>query len=822
MSSNRRRTGSPRASVRAVRALRPLALAACLAVALSGPPAAAADEIAANPAAAEARSYAIPGGPLAATLNRFAMQAGVTLAAPPALTQERTSAGLSGRYTVAEGLAELLRGHGLRAVADANGGYAIEAAAAGPDASPATADATLPTVQVVSNLLGEITEGSGSYTPGAIATATRMVLTPRQTPQSISVITRQVMDDFNLTTIDQVMQHTPGIAIVTYDSERTEYYARGFAIQNFQYDGIPMMRDSAYSAGNTLSDMAIYDRIEVLKGATGLLTGSGTPGATINLIRKKPTRDLSGHLQLGAGRWDTYRGEVDVGGPLDQSGSLRARGVAAYEDRGSNLDRYSRQASVFYGILEADLTPDTLLTIGGDRQDNKPEASTWGGIPLLNAEGGFNAMPRSFNNGADWSHWDQYTRTGFATLDHVFANGWVAKLQYNHQVNGYDANLGAAAAGFPNPADGSGVTMWVGQYIGRTTSDAFDGFVNGPFQLAGREHELVFGVSSARRRWRNDGWYDLPDYRFDVEDYYRWIGNVPRPQWGAVPDFTNDEVTRERGAYAAARWNLRDDLKLITGGRWSWYRNQVADLDESGVFVPYVGAVYDLGEHWSLYASYTSIFSPQSLQDERGRVLAPLEGDNYEIGAKAEFLDGRLNASAAVFRLEQDNFGIESGGRTPTGGVAYKAVQGVKTEGYEVEVSGRIAEGWQLQGGYSHHVSRQQGARVQTLTPANEFTLYASYQPGGRLKGLTVGGGARWQDETWGDIATPSGGTQRHTAKDYWVLDAMARYEFDERLSAALSVSNLLDKKYYTIFSWYSTYTWGTPRNVSLNVTYRF
>lgn len=826
MSFTRRRTGFPTVSFAgAVRPSRPLALAACLAGALYGPfvPAHAAQ--APEAAVPEARTYAIPSGPLAAALNRFAMEAGVTLDVPATLTQDRTSAGLRGRYTVAEGFAELLRGQGLRAVADSSGGYAVEAASAAADSpgpAQASAEPTLPTVQVVSNLLGEITEGSGSYTPGAIATATRMVLTPRQTPQSISVITRQVMDDFNLTTIDQVMQHTPGISIVTYDSERTEYYARGFAIQNFQYDGIPMMRDSSYSAGNTLSDMAIYDRIEVLKGATGLLTGSGTPGATINLIRKKPTRDLAGHVQLGAGRWDTYRGEVDVGGPINDSGSLRARGVAAYEDRGSNLDRYSRQASVFYGLLEADLTPDTLLTVGGDKQDNKPEASTWGGIPLLNSQGGFNAMPRSFNNGADWSHWDQYTRTGFATLDHAFANGWVAKLQYNHQVNGYDANLGAAASGFPDPADGSGVKMWIGQYIGRTTSDAFDGFVDGPFQLAGREHELVVGASSARRHWKNKGWFDLPDYRLDVDDYYRWIGDVPRPQWGSVPDFTNDEVTRERGAYAAARWNLRDELKLITGGRWSWYRNEVADLDESGVFVPYVGAVYDLDEHWSLYASYTSIFSPQSLQDERGRVLDPLEGDNYEIGAKAEFFDGRLNASAAVFRLEQDNFGIESGGLTPTGGVAYKAAQGVKTEGYEVEVSGRIAEGWQLQGGYSHHVSRQQGARVQTLTPANEFTLYASYQPGGRLKGLTLGGGARWQDQTWGEIATPSGVPQRHTAKDYWVLDASARYQFDERLSASLTVNNLLDKKYYTIFSWYSTYTWGMPRNVSLNVTYRF
>lgn len=111
------------------------------------------------------------------------------------------------------------------------------------------------------------------------------------------------------------MEHTPGVSIVTYDSERTEYYARGFAIQNFQYDGIPMMRDSAYSAGNTLSDMVMYDRVEVLKGATGLLTGAGTPGATINLIRKKPTRGFQGHVTASAGSRDSYRTEIDLSGP---------------------------------------------------------------------------------------------------------------------------------------------------------------------------------------------------------------------------------------------------------------------------------------------------------------------------------------------------------------------------------------------------------------------------------------------------------------------------------------------------------------------------
>lgn len=764
-------------------------------------------------AMAQTARFDIAAQPLAGALDQFAQQAGLQLALNPALLQGRQAPALQGSRDVKQALDALLQGSGLQG-SIGKGMLTVQPLPTG--------QRTLKEVTVTANQLGEITEGSGSYTPGSIATATRLVLTPRETPQSVSVITRQKMDDFQLTSIDQVMEHTPGVSIVTYDSERTEYYARGFAIQNFQYDGIPMMRDSAYSAGNTLSDMVMYDRVEVLKGATGLLTGAGTPGATINLIRKKPTRGFQGHVTASAGSRDSYRTEIDLSGPLNASGSVRARGVAAYGDRHSHLDRYERKTDVFYGIVEADLTPRTLLTIGADSQHNKPHASTWGGIPILDALGEFSAMPRSTNNGANWSHWDQYTRTGFATLEHAFDSGWVAKAQFNRQVNGYDANLGAAASGYPNPADGSGVSMWMGQYIGRTTSNAGDVYLSGPLRLAGREHELVLGGSIANRHWKNSGWWATPGYDRGVPDYYQWQGDKPAPAWGAVPDYANDETTRERGLYAAARWNLRDDWKLITGGRWSSYRNRVAGQDESGVFVPYLGTVVDLNDTYSVYASYTGIFTPQALQDEQGRRLDPLQGKNYEAGVKASFMDGRLNASAAVFQLEQDNFGVETGGTTPNGGAAYRAIKGVKTKGYELEVSGQITPAWQLQAGYSHSVSRRQGERVSTLSPASQFSLYTSHRLGGRLAGLTLGGGVRWQDKTWGDISMPSTEVVKHTVKSYWLMDLMARYEFSKQLSASLALNNVLDKKYYTIFNLYNTYAWGAPRSVNVSMTYKF
>lgn len=672
----------------------------------------------------------------------------------------------------------------------------------------------LDATSVTSNQLGTITEESQSYTPGSIATATRLVLTPRETPQSISVITRKHMDDFGLNSIDDVMRHTPGVSIVSLDNERTIYFARGFAINNFQYDGIPMTRDTAYSAGNTLSDMAIYDRVEVLKGATGLLTGSGDPGATINLIRKKPTHDFKGYFSLGAGSWDTYRTEFDVSGPLTESGNVRGRAVAAYQDKNSWQDHYGRKTTTYFGTLEFDLSEDTLLTVGADYQDNEPEGSGWGSIPILNSEGGFNKVPRSFNPGARWSAWEQYTRTVFATLEHNFANGWLGKVQLNHQINGYDAALGSASSGAPNPTDGSGVSVWQGKYVGKTTSDAVDGYLSGSFPLLGREHELVVGTSLAHRETKRN------DYNFvgaGAGNFYEWNGRIPEPSWNRTRE--QDTIVRENAIYAASRFSLTDDLKLILGSRLTDYRSRgdTQSMTETGVVIPYAGLIYDLNENFSVYGSYTSIFKPQTLRDKQGNTLDPLEGDNYEVGVKGEFFDGRLNTSLAYFQIHQDNYGLPDGFIDGTIESASRAVQGVKTKGYEAEVSGEVLPGWQLQAGYTHKIARLDGAKISTYEPEDTFSFFTSYNLPGQLEALTVGGGARWQSRAWKDVADTE-----FSQSAYWVADLMTRYQVTDDLSAILNFNNIFDKKYYSISSAFDHYTWGEPRNVMLTTRYDF
>jgi len=235
------------------------------------------------------------------------------------------------------------------------------------------------------------TEGSGAWITDSASTATRMALSPRETPQSVTIITRQRLDDMGVNRLDDVLAQTTGVTVGGLDTERTSFSARGFAINNFQIDG--MLREGTASnhgvnhgvaqPNTPLFDMLLYDRIEVVRGATGLMGGTGDPSAAINLVRKRPTREFQGAAGVTLGRWDYRRGEIDLSAPLNSTGSVRARGVFARQSRDWFIDRYHEHKSLGMLIAEADLGAHTLFTAGVDFQDTKPKGVVTSGVPVL-------------------------------------------------------------------------------------------------------------------------------------------------------------------------------------------------------------------------------------------------------------------------------------------------------------------------------------------------------------------------------------------------------------------------------------------------------
>ena len=754
----------------------------------------------------------VPAQSLGSALQEFGRQTNLQVLYSPTDVEGKRSNAVKGKLDPDRAITTLLKGTGI--------GYGLQGSTISISRHAASG-LELGATQVTANQLGTVTEGTGSYTPGTIATATRLVLTPRETPQSISVVTRQAMDDFALTSIDDVMRHTPGITVSTYDSERTNYYSRGFSINTFQYDGIPTLRDAQYSAGQTLTDMALYDRVEVLKGATGLLTGAGGVGGTLNLIRKKPTADFQGSIELGAGSWDNYRSQIDVSGPLTETGNIRGRAVAAYNDKHSFLDHYSRKTSVFYGILEADLDEDTLLSVGADYQDSDPKGSSWTGSRMIfDAEGKELDLPRSFNNGPNWGSWAQYTRTAFATLEHNFSNGWVAKGQYNHQINGYHAPLGALSQDSGNQS-----SLFARKHVGETTSDSLDAYASGPFELFGREHELVVGQSVSISKWDGKSYNAVFAPGTNSADFYNWNGDIPEPAW--TLSRVLDQTTRQTGSYLTSRFSLTDEMHLLLGARLANYQvTGTSKSKESGKVVPYAGLTYDLNDNFTAYTSYTEIFQPQTdYRDRNDQMLEPDEGKNYEGGIKGEFFNGALNASLAYFEVHETNRPEvdTSAGATAINDSPYYGTKS-KTKGYEAEISGEIATGWQLMAGYTHKVARDDNdVKISTWEPEDQINLYTTYKLTGPLDKLTLGGGARWQSEGWKSIR--NSGLRRSeilTQDPYWLVDLMARYQITKNLSASLNVNNVFDKNYYTNIGFYDSAYPGDPRNFMVTTRYNF
>ncbi|HGM5580542.1 TPA: TonB-dependent siderophore receptor [Pseudomonas putida] len=674
--------------------------------------------------------------------------------------------------------------------------------------------------EISDNRLGSTTEGSTSYTTGAMNTATKLPLTMRETPQAVTVITRQRMDDQNMTSINDVARYTPGLFLNQSSGPgRQSYTARGFDVDNLMYDGIP----SAYTGWvvGAQPNLAMFDRVEVVRGSTGLVTGAGTPSAAINLVRKRPLAEQKVTLTGAAGTWDNYRGELDASSPLNDSGTLRGRVVTSYRDANGFRDGQEENHGLFYAISEADLSDDTTLTLGFSHQKDKTNFF-WGAIPT-DLAGHHLDVSRSYNPATDWEDKDQEINTLFAEVRQHLANDW--KLQVNANYSEQNALFRGSYQSRWNTA--KTLTRTVYQSAHDENQLGLDAFASGPFELLGRSHELVLGASKRI--------YDM-----NQRDYSPYDTNYPLN--GAKPDFLhsgNDRyVINQEGVYATTRLSLADPLKLILGGRLDWYDYDQRDNNDGDYKVTrhvtrYGGLIYDLDEHHSVYVSYTDIFTPQSGKDTSGKPIIPIVGKNYEVGIKGEYFDGALNASLAVFRIDQENRQVEVGVSNCPQMTCYEASGEVRSQGIDFELQGALTDHWQIGGGYTY-------ARVHTIkdeknpasvnkplnsdTPEHQFKLFTTYRFQGPLEKLRVGGGVTWQSRMYNDIPV-DGGNYRLIQGSYAVTDLLAGYQVNQHLDLQLNANNIFDKKYYSSISKSVDYggdTFGDPRNLMLTAKYSF
>ena len=682
--------------------------------------------------------------------------------------------------------------------------------------SEETAESQVSSVVVTASSDEGVTEGSDSYTPASSSTATKLPLTLRETPQSVTVVTKQKMDDFNQTSINEVLGSVAGVTVEKIETDRTYYTSRGFDITNFQVDGLGLPMANGNVNGDL--DTAIYDRVEVVRGASGLMTGAGNPSATVNMVRKRPTREFQAEVKGAAGSWENGRGEMDVSGSLVESERLRGRTVVVKQNKESYLDRYASDKTVIYGVVEGDLTDRTLMTVGYSLQQNDSDSPMWGALPLYYSDGSQTDYDVSTSTSADWSYWNVDNRRAFVELSHGFDNGWQTKAVYNFIDTRQDSRL-FYMYGTPDKTTGEGLMSYPGLYQMHMKQHVGDVNASGPFRLLGREHQMVVGSTLSRSTVNELSLYSN-DIGTALPPLENWDGSYTQPAFDLYPNgsYWNDQ---EMAGYLAARFSVIDDLTWIVGSRLtSWETNGqsygVAKTNSAhGVLTPYTGLVYDLTDEVSTYASYTTIFTPQKAMDINRQQLDPIDGISYETGVKGEFFGGALNTSLALFQTRQNNL-AQIAGTMPDNATEYyyEAVDGVRSQGYELEASGMVMTDWQLAASYTDFsIQDADGNATKSYTPKKLLKLASSYQ----LNKLKLGGSLNWQDE----ISRVNGAGTTTKQGSYALLNLMARYDFTKQWHTQLNVDNVTDKKYLNSLYWDQGF-YGAPRSFMLTAGWTY
>lgn len=758
------------------------------------------------------RNFDIASGSLAAALESFARQYNVPVSIGDARIEGVSTLGARGNYTPLEALTLVLRGTGFVATRVGEG-FAL---------APAAGTGSMSEVTVV----GFRAEEQGS--------ATKTSLSIRETPQSISVTTRESMDARQVRDLTSALEFSAGLTSgIAADggpfAGRGLGGGEGFLMRGQTLDGRRDVRMDGFVVASRTFDMVAFERIEVVKGPSSVLYGQGSLGGFINMIRRKPESQFSGSVAAQVASWDTWRTEVDITGAFDDAGRMRGRFTGAWDSSGSFTDHVKTRTFT--------LAPGFATTIGDDLkvlaqvlyQDDEYTPSRGTPLRLEDGELFIPDIDRSLFTGVP-SQEQSYGQVYLATLelDKPLNDNWLVALLF--QKSGvrtrrfFDAYSNACCL------DTSGF-VYMYSDTSHATGDSWAGELrlDGRFEAFGREHRLLVGLEHARRD---------DDLAFGYT--YLGPGNLYTREFQAenvIPggarhqnfdfDFTNENL--DQGIYGQLLLGLNDRLKLLLGARYDWaeidhLNNNTAQLDtkDDGEATYRIGLTWEMTSNLVGYGVYAQTFSPAvDARTESGEILEPETGEGLELGLKSEWFDGRLGASLAVFRQELDNIPITdptNPRNTINGGLQ-------RTDGVEIEASGQVgaltlgfAATW-LDSEYIDRDDPNFGFTPWGLIE-HQASLYASYElQNGPFKGLSLGGTI----VDVGDRRQGNAAFGESFLRGYTRADLNFSYTGLPQWDISLQVRNVTDERYIErLRDLFQDNFFGSPRAVLMRAEYRF
>ena len=660
------------------------------------------------------------------------------------------------------------------------------------------------------------TEKNGDYSSFAATVGTKIPASLREIPQSVSIITNQQVKDRNVDTFDQLARKTPGLRVLSNDDGRSSVYARGYEYSEYNIDGLPAQMQSI---NGTLPNLFAFDRVEVMRGPSGLFDSSGEMGGIVNLVRKRPTKAFQGHVAAGFGTHKQYKAEADVSGSLNSDGSVRGRVMAQTVGASPRPAEKNNHHETFYAAADWDINPDTVLGAGYLYQQR--HLAPYNGLPA-DADGKLPSLPQHAFVGADWNKFKMHSHDVFADLKHYFGNGGYGKVGMRYSDRKADSNYTFAGSKLNNA--GKANVAGLGTDI-KQKAFAVDASYSRPFALGNTANEFVIGADYNHFRSTNEQGRSTVASNIALDGFHSvsYVDLIQNARAGAhgYKHTLDTENLDKFGVYGKSVFHPADGLSLISGGRLGHYKIESGDgktLHKASKtkFTGYAGAVYDLNDNNSLYLSLSQLYTPQTNLDADGKLLKPRQGNQFEVGYKGSYMDDRLNTRVSFYRLKDKNAAAPLNPNNRN--TRYAALGKRVMEGVETEISGAITPKWQIHAGYSYLHSQIKTASnsrddgIFLLMPKHSANLWTTYQV---TPELTIGGGVNAMSGITSSAGMHAGG--------YATFDAMAAYRFTPKLKLQVNADNISNRRYYARVGGANTFNIpGSERSLTANLRYSF
>ncbi|WP_404836283.1 TonB-dependent siderophore receptor [Aeromonas media] len=665
-------------------------------------------------------------------------------------------------------------------------------------------------------------------------TATKTRLDPIETPQAISVVESETLEQRGVSSVSEALRYVPGVNTELRGGavNRLDLFnIRGFDnYQNF-YDGL-LLQYNEWNLQPQIDPVAI-EQLEVFKGPTSVLYGSMPPGGMVNLIAKRPQREAKHSVSLATGTGTLKEMTLDSTGAINDQLAYRVVGLARQKEGQAVTSEEERY--VFAPSLDWQLGERTLLNLNLYYQKD-PEAGIYTTVP---ASGSVKSNPLG-QLGSDTflgdQNWNEYNRDvtllGYK-LSHDFNGNWQVLQNARYMdASAYQHNTYNAALAADNR------TLARNAYL---TDEASKGFVIDN-QLAGKvmtgpaQHNLLLGVDyqylDARILYQ-----DTLDYSAPAIDIFNPDHNQIRPD--ALAFSYEDRKTirqSQTGVYLQDQVRL-DRLVAIGGARYDSYRmdtdsrglylgaasQSLAQIDQDNLSFR-LGALYELDYGLSPYVSYAESFEPVPGADKSGKAFDPSTGHQWEGGLKFLSEDMSKTATISAFHITKENALVTDpdnvyGPKLQTGEIVSK---GIELEG-RADLTSRLdlALSYIRQDMEITKDTTDLQGKTPVWVPKQMASLWSNYQAGGSLEGMRVGAGLRYVGEAQLDAANTD------TVPDYVLMDMSASYDLAalsaslKGVGASLSASNLLNKTYYSCYDQNNCW-FGAERNVEARLKYVF